>query len=195
MQIILKLTSIVLAKAQVQDQSSILHKRKMKANIVKLLVFSRMRAIKKTGLSVGRSFGRSLSVRPLYLPVHQSVKPPSPLVCQSVEPPSLSVCRTSQSLSPSNPPDHEFVDLEPSSFYHWSLTGTRWSVIMLQGWNTALSFIPLSFFGQLPRRGRSPVEHRGNLSVRMSVHPSVPPALSPGLCLPWGLFEPKFCQM
>ena len=30
-------------------------------------------------------------------------------------------------------------------------------------------------FGQRPRRGRSPVEHRGNLSVRPYVRPSVPP--------------------
>ena len=32
-----------------------------------------------------------------------------------------------------------------------------------------------TLFGQRPRRGRSPVEHRGNLSIRTSVHPSVRP--------------------
>ena len=31
-------------------------------------------------------------------------------------------------------------------------------------------------FGQRPRRGRSPVEHRGNLSVRPSVRTSVRPS-------------------
>ena len=34
-----------------------------------------------------------------------------------------------------------------------------------------LSFLFSSFFGQRPRRGRSPVEHRGNLSVRTYVPP------------------------
>ena len=31
----------------------------------------------------------------------------------------------------------------------------------------------IALFGQRPRRGRSPVEHRGNLSVRTSVRPYV----------------------
>ena len=51
------------------------------------------------------------------------------------------------------------------------------------------------------RKGQSPVEHRGNLSVclsiRLSVHPSVCPPPTPfsGFCLHWGLFSPKFCQI
>ena len=46
-------------------------------------------------------------------------------------------------------------------------------------------------FGQRPRRGRNPVEHRENLFVhlyvRLCVHPS-PLAPSSGLRLLWGLF-------
>ena len=36
--------------------------------------------------------------------------------------------------------------------------------------------------GQRPRRGRSPVEHRGNLSVHPSIHPSVRPSVCPSVC-------------
>ena len=38
-------------------------------------------------------------------------------------------------------------------------------------------FMHYAFFGQRPRRGRSPVEHRGNLSVRPYVRPPPSPIL------------------
>ena len=56
--------------------------------------------------------------------------------------------------------------------------------------------------GQWPRRGQSPVDHRGDPSVHLSVRTYIcpyvrppPPAPSSGLRLLCGLFWPKFCQI
>merc|ERR1711911_389449 len=50
--------------------------------------------------------------------------------------------------------------------------------------------ITLYFFGQRPRRGRSPVEHRGTF-VRHSVHPSIRPSVRSSVRSPQALSGPN----
>ena len=58
------------------------------------------------------------------------------------------------------------------------LTFSRVHATLHPALSVCLSVHHTLLFGQRPRRGRSPVEHRGNLSVRTSVRPS-PPQLHP----------------
>ena len=64
---------------------------------------------------------------------------------------------------------------------------TEWKMIewngryynVIKGCGTTVDDMIQHPFGQRPRRGRSPVEHRGNLSVRTSIRPSVRPPPQP----------------
>merc|ERR1712121_164927 len=70
-------------------------------------------------------------------------------------------------------------------FFYFFYDYYFWTSLLLPKWSSDLKYGPCPpardfgsrvsglVFGQRPRRGRSPVEHRGNLSVRPSVRTSV----------------------